>query len=672
LIYGSALRAQLYMMTTQNNKSGGIKDQHHCLFTILAIALSLFISVASHAQLKTAPLERPGINTSKIKSASTGRTKSEILTLPFWEDFSTTPVYDSAIDGSGYPDQKLWFESYEVWIGDGLGINSPSINIATFDGLDSAGKPYSNQILTAGFRDRLTSRSIDLSTNTVSSSERLGVFLSFYYQWQGNGEAPDNNDFLRLEFLTADSTWVAVATKYGSDEIAKDAFTRVIVQVSGDQYFHDEFRFRFRNYGNQSGPYDSWNLDYIYLDKGRTADDAGSPDRALASGLSQIFGRYRSVPLNHYRAAPVYTASTIDIQNLRAGLEGSPTDIYLQQTFFNYIDGAVVKVEKPFGPIGAKYPNNFLLPGERVTSLLKTDVDPIDLDDPVFDFNAYFLPDADSIDLKVRINLFEPDAGIFLANDTLSTTFHLNDYYAYDDGTAEYSVLLNQSDDQVALGFDLLSDEPRELVGFDIYIPQFSINGFTSVDFFIMDSENGEPGQRLTSITHIAQTNNRDEFQSIRFDPILVTGRFFIGWKGSAGNQIKVGLDYSNNTSDLIYEDLNGVMENGQIKWFPTQSLTEGTIMIRPNFGTASTNTGVITEKNRINFYPNPSEGSFYIEGEIDNLEIFSPSGQRIPTQQTNQGEKTLITLPEVSPGLYILKMKKGKQFLTEKLVVQK
>jgi hypothetical protein len=217
-----------------------------------------------------------------------------------------------------------------------------------------------------------------------------------------------------------------------------------------------------------------------------------------------------------------------------------------------------------------------------------------------------------------------------------------------------------------------LSDEPRELVGFDIYIPQFSINGFTSVDFFIMDSENGEPGQRLTSITHIAQTNNRDEFQSIRFDPILVTGRFFIGWKGSAGNQIKVGLDYSNNTSDLIYEDLNGVMENGQIKWFPTQSLTEGTIMIRPNFGTASTNTGVITEKNRINFYPNPSEGSFYIEGEIDNLEIFSPSGQRIPTQQTNQGEKTLITLPEVSPGLYILKMKKGKQFLTEKLVVQK
>lgn len=636
----------------------------------------LMISVLTmHGQLIPVPLTRGQATESdrpvKTKTPSTARTQ-ETLVLPFFDDFSSTQPHDPTKPGSGYPRQDLWSESYGVWINEGPGINSPTFNVATFDGIDSAGRRYSDEALENGFRDQLTSQLIDLSTTTVSLTERPSVYLSFFYQWQGNGEAPDANDFMRLEFLTADSIWVTVAAKYGTDEIDKTVFTAVNVQLLEEHFFHDEFQFRFRNYGNMAGPFDSWHLDYIYLDKNRTPDGTGFPDRAIASQMSQIFGRYHSVPLEHYRAAPVYSPAVVDIQNLRAGAEGSPTDINMQQTFLNYIDGTVTKVEKPFGPIGSKHPNNFLLPGERVSSLLRTDVDPIDLDDPAFNFESYFLPEADSIDLRVRLELFEPDAGIYLSNDTLSTTYHLNDYYAYDDGTAEYAAVLNQSDDQVAIGFDLLTEEPQQLVGFDIYIPEYSINGYTSATFFVMDSESGEPNNKLTSLTYIVRTEARNKFQTVYFDPIIVEGRFFIGWKGTAGAQIRVGLDYSNNSTDLIYEDLTGVMEGDKIKWFPASSLREGSIMLRPNFGVASPNTGVVVERPRINYYPNPSNGTFYIEGNTRDLEVFSMSGQKISFTAQEESGRALITLTDAATGLYFLKMKKGNAVITEKIVVRR
>jgi hypothetical protein len=638
--------------------------------------LMLMIStLTTHAQLIQVPLERGPATESgtrtKGNTSSMARTQ-ETLVLPFYDDFSSTPPHDPAKPGSGQPKQDMWLESYGVWISEGPGINSPTFNVATFDGIDSAGRRYSNEALSNGFRDTLTSQPIDLSTNTVSLSERPSVYLSFFYQWQGNGEAPDANDFMRLEFLTAGGAWVTVASKYGSDEIDKTVFTPVNVQLLENHFFHDKFQFRFRNYGNQAGPFDSWHLDYIYLDKNRNPDGTGFPDRAISSQMSQIFGRYHSVPLQHYRAAPVYNAAEVDVQNLRAGTEGSPTDINMQQTFLNYDEGVVTKIEKPFGPVGAKHPNNFLLPGERVRTILRTDVDPIDLDDPTFNFDSYFLPNADSIDLRVRLELFEPDAGIFLSNDTLSTTYRLNDYYAYDDGTAEYAAVLNQSDDQVAVGFDLLTEEPQQLVGFDIYIPQYSINGYTSATFFVMDSENGEPNNKLTSLTHIVRTEGRDDFQYVFFDPIIVQGRFFIGWKGSSAAQIRVGLDYSNNTTDLIYEDLTGVLEEEKIKWFPASSLREGSIMLRPNFGAASPNVGVVTERPRINYYPNPSNGSFYIEGDTRDIEVFSMSGQKISYTAEEESGRSLITLTDAATGLYFLKMKKGNAVVTEKLVVRR
>ena len=95
-----------------------------------------------------------------------------------------------------------------------MGINPPSINVATFDGLDSAFLPYSQQVLTNGLRDSLVSQAIKLGVPGVAVGERNSVYLSFFYQWQGNGEAPDPDDYLQVEFRNDLGQWEKVMTIY--------------------------------------------------------------------------------------------------------------------------------------------------------------------------------------------------------------------------------------------------------------------------------------------------------------------------------------------------------------------------------------------------------------------------------------------------------------------------
>lgn len=639
----------------------------------LIFVCGLLLSEPAFAQLVPVPLERSVQPSSgKTKANSSKRTKSDTpLLLPFFDDFSGTPLFVETDPNSGFPSQDAWDGTHGVWISEGLGINAPSVHVATLDGLDSAGRPYSSQALENGYRDTLMSRPIDLSTDYVGIGERPGVYLSFFYQWQGNGEAPDASDFFRVEFFSEDSVWVTALTVTTVPDFTRDQFYQATVQVNGSEFFWKNFRFRFRNYGRLSGPYDSWHIDYVYLNKSRNAESLTYPDRAIASSVGPVFGDYYSVPIDHFRQVPTYTPPQVDIQSLRGGPDGAPTDYEVEFTFDNYTGDALTRVTMPFGPVGSKYPDNNLQPGERFRSTIRTNSNGIDFTDPGFNADAYFLPGADRTDLKISLGIYEPDAGIFSANDTISQTYHLDDYYAYDDGTAEYAVVLSQGDDQVAYRFDVTAPGPQQLVGFDVYIPAYSISGFTTAEFFIMDADaNGEPGERLTTVTHIVRNNPRNGFQRVTIEPVAVTGQFFVGWKGSASNRIRVGIDYSNNTVDRIYEDFNGIIEDGKLKWYPVSALTEGSLMIRPNFGEAGPISGVAPDREEIAVYPNPSGGSFTIQSVVGSLEVLSVSGQPVSFRSTSTGDQTFVHMNNPQRGMYLIRFTKGSQIYTKKLVV--
>ena len=94
---------------------------------VLSILFCVY-SIAGVSQLILVPIQKE-ISTKKNNSA---RTRSvDPIVLPFWDDFSASR--------SGYADSTKWQYGNSVWVNSAMGINPPSLNVATLDGLDSLG-----------------------------------------------------------------------------------------------------------------------------------------------------------------------------------------------------------------------------------------------------------------------------------------------------------------------------------------------------------------------------------------------------------------------------------------------------------------------------------------------------------------------------------------------------
>ena len=170
------------------------------IYKINIVLYFLITAQVASAQIKVVPI--PGKPQGFKSQGWISREHSSVLELPFWDDFSKA---------ENVPDTALWIDSENVNINNTFGKNAPSIGVASFDGLDAFGTPYNLNAVEVGFVDSLTSRPIDLSK--VPAVQINSVYLSFFFQRGGNGELPDEDDFIQLEFLSPESQWiVAVAS----------------------------------------------------------------------------------------------------------------------------------------------------------------------------------------------------------------------------------------------------------------------------------------------------------------------------------------------------------------------------------------------------------------------------------------------------------------------------
>lgn len=605
------------------------------------------------------------------------------LALPFFEDFSK-PFNEI------YADTNRWQNSYSVWVNDGMAIRPPTINVATFDGLDSAGRAYSsNDILLTGYADNLTSRPIDLGEGALPIAERSSVYLSFLYQWQGNVEAPDERDFLELEFRTAeDNGWVSVMTISPKEDADPTRFYDTILQVSGDEFFHDHFQFRFRSYGRLSGPYDTWHLDYIYLNKGRNINDLSFPDRAIASQLGPLFGEYRAIPRNHFFSNEQLTPPTFEIRNMK-NMEASinfRTEGYFSST--NFETGTTTTHEEVISkatPINLT--DNVLLANEHRTIRMDTLPDISNTQqfpaDPGIDSTLVRLTIAlqtrDNIPLN-KVPPIEPDSTgdytenylpiLFTTNDTISADYVLSSYYAYDDGVSEYAAGLIGPGNLVAYAFEIDTSytlKQDTLVGFDIYFPPYAITSNQTVDFFIYHDDNGVPGElwlRIPSKRVLRKGIN--EFQRIEFLPALLIDekRFYIGWREPVAGDVVVGLDISNDTGEKIFVNTTG-------SWYQNEDVI-GSLMLRPVFGSGIVDTSVGTEDQEAarSIYPNPTKGVFFIEGNIRNLKIITLTGEQVSFSSITHEKRTEIRMDIDIPGMYLLHYYEGQTLRTRKIIL--
>lgn len=130
--------------------------------------------------------------------------KNEIetsLLLPFFDDFSTSFIY---------PDTTRWENSNSVFVNKDFPRYAPNIAAATFDAIDSKGNVYPGAVWIPFEADEMVSAPIRLDSvfNPVAKalSPADSIYLSFFYQPQGNGDEPEAWDTLMLEFARKGDT----------------------------------------------------------------------------------------------------------------------------------------------------------------------------------------------------------------------------------------------------------------------------------------------------------------------------------------------------------------------------------------------------------------------------------------------------------------------------------
>jgi hypothetical protein len=105
--------------------------------------------------------------------------KQNSMELPFFDDFSYIDKFgiDSNITKQN-PFDTLW-ENSTIFLNATMGVNPPSVGVATFDGLDKNGVPYNlGGVNVSSPADTLLSRPINLSSHGFNDST---VYLSFFY-----------------------------------------------------------------------------------------------------------------------------------------------------------------------------------------------------------------------------------------------------------------------------------------------------------------------------------------------------------------------------------------------------------------------------------------------------------------------------------------------------------
>ena len=144
--------------------------------------------------------------------------------LPFFDDFSHSNLY---------PDSTKWTDN-NAFVNDGFPLCPPNRNGVTLDVLDANGRVYDFAISNAFVAEYLTSVRIRLDSIMEPDPRALtpadSVYLSFYYQPQGNGNPPETQDSLVLQFGTTTQHEEFLFLDYQNYDIA-DIFAEMQVDT---------------------------------------------------------------------------------------------------------------------------------------------------------------------------------------------------------------------------------------------------------------------------------------------------------------------------------------------------------------------------------------------------------------------------------------------------------
>ncbi|GAB3908333.1 hypothetical protein GCM10028803_43750 [Larkinella knui] len=597
--------------------------------------MTYFFLPTAGAQIQIVPIESFQNEGPAAKPATAGA-RIQAVKLPFFDDFATA---------TDRPNPALWQPS-NVYINNTLPINHPSINVATFDGLKANGTPYdfTDQNAT-GPTDTLTTNPIDLSGTTAADA----IFLSFYWQRKGLGELPDAEDSLRLQFLTTAGTWETVWKQAG--DTASNNFTQSFVAVNQARFLHAAFQFRFQAFGRTSGAFDSWHLDYIYMNRGRSATNLYIKDIATRQPVSSFLKRYSAMPLKQYLLNPVgETADTIR------------TDIVNLFNNFNFTTYRAVVKDQLTGAVLQQYQS----PSEGIASLSsqpKT-LKPLPLP-------AGFAGQKALLQTQFAVQTTDTIPGVNLRrNDTIAAVTVLDNYYAFDDGTAEAAIQNTQRQGRVAMRF--LLNKPDVVSALRVCFAPVKTNlaGKAAV-FSLYADDRGKPGRVLyQKAAVISYANSRSGFVDIPLDyGIAVTDTFYVGWtQVSEDYVVAIGFDKNSPFGNQIFEGRGS-------SWDPSNP--GGVPMIRPVMGAGKEApvTGVEDEPaalTQLMVFPNPNAGILIWQNPaIRQIDIVDVNGRLVVSARPTAGQNQL-NVNHLIDGFYLVRLSDGKKTVVQKLIIRK
>ncbi|MES2512794.1 MAG: T9SS type A sorting domain-containing protein [Bacteroidota bacterium] len=600
------------------------------------------------------------------------------IQLPFFDDFSYAYKY-------AYPSYTNWADS-NVYVNTGFGIAPITMGVATFDGLNKRGYPYylAAPASYAGSSDTLTSRPIHLDTiadvgGTHFYTPGDSIALTFYYQAEGFGEAPEATDSLCLDFLkpladTLRGTWTKVWGKPGYDPSASDTgFYKVKIFITDTAYFHDGFQFRFRNKGRTSGSLDHWHIDYVQIKQLYFYDDTLLNDAAFAYKPSSFLKNYSVIPFRQYNTSEMGTGFHNFFRNNNS-IPISATYSYSVRDKNNVLTSDTTFVLDnpgflPFNP-GGYYSGPAATPGFSVSYRM-----------PFSNINTF----TDSTHYYIHHILTAGSNNVRKENDTISYIQKFSNYYAYDDGTAEQAYYLggNTFGAKTAVRYKLNVADTLKSVR--IYFDPFTEGNIvqnSGFRLFVWSAAGNSPGSVIykdsimypiylkDSLIPLSGANKIPTYELTSCLP-LSAGSYFIGLQQITGQPLNIGFDRNTNHKSSLYYNLSG-------NW--VQSNINGSIMINPVMGCVDPPPIVglhdYEKTDHMKLYPNPAQNSITIslsgnQLTTADLEITNALGQTIFTGKFTSNEATDIS--GLSNGLYFIHIKgNGLNVSPKKLIISR
>lgn len=593
-------------------------------FSLLVFLCSSTLSLELIAQETVVPLlnnpviikERAKYSEENFKALTAVTAIGDTLSLPFIDDFSHTGIF---------PEAARWTDS-TVFINSDFPVNPPTIGVATFDGINKFGGQYNPSLTSYGVADTLTSKPIDLNFPNDTS-----IWLSFFLQPQGLGSNMQVRDSIYLEFFGSDSAWHFAWSKKGSTTSLP--FAQTMINIRDSIYLFSGFRFRFLNKASLYAMHDQWNLDYVRLDTGRSAADTVIVNDVafVKRGLSTL-KKYQSVPYPHYKndsCAVMEATKKILLRNLdTVSVSVNHHMEFLDQNLF--IDFTTIPVS---------------------VSINASDT----ISNPI-NFSPFCFPvnnAEDSLLYYVRNIKTNPDNNA--ANDTLLERQEMYNYYAYDDGTAEWGYgIVGPVGSQIAYKFDLLMGDTLRAIQMRFVYgnTNVSLSLFNIVMWSSVIPANGQTVLLYSQHPYYEDTING--FHTYRLDnPVYIPGGIvYIGWEQLDNSFLNIGLDKNINSNANMFFNVSGNFQNSSIA---------GSWMIRPVFGkelpgVASVG-NVIAAENKISVYPNPASDFILIKnnsatGEKFFFRMFDVTGRTVANGEV-KGQR--LNVSNLSNGIYQL-----------------